>query len=160
MSLRDELLLSRDPEPSHGMSLSILLTRELITTYLDAHVFRPLNLTDQQYNVLRIVKGGPPEGHPVGEIRRRLLSRHADAPRLVDRLASLGLLRRTAHPTDRRCCLVQLTPAGQALVAQAQPLMDAAVDRMAELLPLDDQVRLVQLLEKIRDGLREHLGEG
>lgn len=159
MPLQDELMLSRPPVPAHGMSLGVLYTRELLTAYMDQHVFRPLELTDPQYNVLRIVKGGPAEGYPVGEIRRRLMSRHADTPRLVDRLTSLGLLRRAAHPRDRRCSLVQLTPRGQALLDEAQPLMETALDRLGDLLPEADQVRLVELLDRLRAGIREHLDE-
>lgn len=160
MPLQDELMLSKPPVPAHAMSLAILYTRELLTAYVDQHVFRPLDLTDPQYNVLRIVKGGPAEGYPVGEIRRRLMSRHADTPRLVDRLTSLGLLRRAAHPRDRRCSLVQLTPRGQDLLTTAQPLMDTALDRLGELLPEADQRQLVELLDRLRAGLRDHLGEG
>lgn len=154
MGLQQELQLSQPPEGGHALSLSLLLTREILAQLYDAHVFRPAGLTDQQYNVLRIVKGGPPEGWPVGEIKRRLLNRHADAPRLVDRMVAMGLLRRAAHPSDRRSCLVQLTPAGLLLLEKTDPAMEAADDLLAGLLEAPEASALVGLLDRLREGLR------
>ena len=46
--------------------------------------------------MLRILKGGPEDGYLIREIRRRMISRSADVPRLVERMVKAGLVQRLA----------------------------------------------------------------
>lgn len=158
MRLVEELHIGKPLEPGHELALSVLLTREHLTRLLDERVFKPAGLTDQQFNVLRILKGGPAEGYTIGEIRRRVISRSADVPRLVDRLAGIGLVARQTNPRDRRSCHVMLTAAGETSQAQVAPAHAAFLRSLEGLLPAGDRVLLVALLDRLREGMRG-LGE-
>lgn len=60
---------------------------------------------------------------------------------VVDRLDGRGLLRRSASPTDKRVKLLSVTPEGQALLADIEPHVLAAQDRI--LAPLAEADRPV-----------------
>ena len=69
-------------------------------------------LSTSQYNVLRILRGSHPAGLTCGEIGERTIARDPDITRLVDRLATRGLVKRTRSETDRRVVKVDITRKG------------------------------------------------
>jgi DNA-binding MarR family transcriptional regulator len=77
-----------------------------------------------QYNVLRILRGAGEQGRTRGEIAERLIERSPDVTRLVDRLATMGLVLRTRNRSDRRCSTACITPQGLALLERLEPRMD------------------------------------
>jgi MarR family transcriptional regulator, organic hydroperoxide resistance regulator len=76
-------------------------------------------------------------------------------PRLVDRLAASGLVLRGEDPSDRRGCRVRITPAGKALRAKLEGPRTRLADRLASILAPDENRTLLDLLERLRDGIRE-----
>lgn len=76
-------------------------------------------LTPHQYQALLAIKGFPGRARAtVGELAERLLIRHHSAVGLVDRLADLGLVKRTNGTRDRRETFVALTLRGESLLAR------------------------------------------
>lgn len=75
-------------------------------------------LTTQQYNALRILRGSHPTKLACGDIGQRMLDRDPDITRLVDRLAKRGLVSRSRSRQDRRIVEVGITEKGLALVGQ------------------------------------------
>src|SRR6185436_12914960 len=80
-------------------------------------------ITHDQYNVLRILRGVYPEGHPRGEIAARLISRAPDVTRMLDRLVQRGLVRRGWHPANRRLSIATVTDKGLALLGEVDQLI-------------------------------------
>jgi DNA-binding MarR family transcriptional regulator len=154
MDLRDELLISKPLQPGQEVALSLLLTREYASWFMDQRIFKPSGISDQQFNVLRILRGGPKEGHLICEIKRRMIFRNADVPRLIDRLAKQGLVRRRENPADRRGTRIQITPKGMAKAEEVGPLHSESMDRVGSFLDPQEQRQLVQLLGRLRDGFR------
>ena len=72
----------------------------------------------------------------------------------VDALESEGLVRRTAHPTDRRATLVELTDAGIATAEQELLPRQCAIADLFNDLSEAEQLRLSELLDRLADGLR------
>jgi DNA-binding MarR family transcriptional regulator len=79
------------------------------------------DITHQQYNVLRILRGAHPVGHPRYEIANRLIERAPDVTRLLDRLVRMGLVDRYWSEANRRESIARITPAGLALLATMEP---------------------------------------
>lgn len=105
-------------------------------------------LTAQQYNVIRTLYFGTPEGVRLAEIGERLLQRVPDVTRLVDRLETAGLAQRSPDREDRRAVRVQLTERGRRLLVEMdEPLMAAHV-RWYAALTRDEQRQLESLLRK------------
>lgn len=74
------------------------------------------DLSSNQYNVLRILRGAP-EGLLCGEIAARMISRDPDLTRLLGRLETRGFIGRCRENPDRRKVLVRITSAGLSLLA-------------------------------------------
>jgi len=73
-------------------------------------------LTPNQYNVLRILRGSHPTRLPCGEIADRMIARDPDITRLVDRLNRRGLVTRSRGRQDRRVVEVGITDKGLAIL--------------------------------------------
>ena len=154
MRLAEELLLTRPLAPGHELAVALMLTREHLAHLHEVRVLRPAGLTDPQFNILRILRGGPPEGCTIGDLKRRVITRAADVPRLVDRLGRLGLVRRVPNPQDRRSCRVTLTPKAEALLAATDPTHTAFGKELEALLPPERLGPFLEDLQRLRDGLR------
>jgi DNA-binding MarR family transcriptional regulator len=159
MNIRDELHISRPMDPGQELLLALLLTREQAGRLSEERLFRPADITDQQFNVLRILRGGPADGYLIREIRRRMISRNADVPRLVDRMVRDGLVSRCEDPADRRGCLVRLTAKGADLIATLAPVHTALCQEVGAILAAEETQVLLDLLQRLRDGLRARVGE-
>ena len=84
------------------------------------------DLTPNQYNVLRILRGSDPARVTCGEIADRMISRDPDVTRLVDRLSRRGMVERVRDRRDRRVVEVAITDKGRQVVRG----LDAHVARM------------------------------
>ena len=97
-------------------------------------LFERHGLTHQQYNVLRILRGGEARGLPCQVIGERMVYRSADVTRLVDRLEAAGWVERARIADDRRVVLVKLTARGRELLAALdKPVLELHRDQLAHL---------------------------
>ena len=84
------------------------------------------DLTPNQYNILRILRGSDPARLACGEIGDRMISRDPDVTRLVDRLSRRGLVARVRGRRDRRVVEVAITDKGREVLRG----LDAHVARL------------------------------
>jgi DNA-binding MarR family transcriptional regulator len=150
MSLQEELQLSKLPPAGVQLMLQLMLTREAIVR-VQERLFEAHGLTIQQYNVLRIVRGGPTKGHPIYEIERRMIYRFANVTRLVDRLEAQGLLKRVQDAKDRRVSRVVITPKGKRLMERLDAPVQELSDRITGCCTEEQCLFLADRLEKLRD---------
>lgn len=125
------------------------LVRRAVSQAVETH-----DITLQQYNVLRILRGAGEKGLPTLEIADRMIEHAPGVTRLLDRLEAKGLVRRERCREDRRQVLCWLTPAGLELVERLdEPVDKADVEAVAQLTP-EDQEKLLRLLDAVRAGHR------
>ena len=93
---------------------------------------------------------------PVNEIGRRVELTSGAITTAVDRLESRGLVRREAHPTDRRARIVRLTAAGEEHAARIFAVHKAVMDVAASGLSKDERATLIELLKKLGSSARAH----
>ncbi len=108
------------------------------------------DITEQQYNVLRILRGYRSEAPlTIGFIKERMLDKNSDVSRIIDRLYEKGLLSREENSLDRRQKLVSITGKGLELL---NTMFDCekASDRLLSNLSLQEIETLNSLLDKIR----------
>src|SRR5690606_3869380 len=74
------------------------------------------DITTQQYNMLRILRGSYPTPLSTLQIRDRMLDKMSDTSRIVDRLIKKGLVKKTVCSTDKRLVDVLITEEGQMLL--------------------------------------------
>jgi len=131
--------------------------------HVQERLFEAHGLTIQQYNVLRIVRGGPAKGHPIYEIERRMIYRFANVTRLVDRLELQGLLKRVADLKDRRVSRVVITPKGRRLMDRLDEPVQLMAARLTSCCSDEECLKLASSMERLREhcsrqeGLQEEL---
>src|SRR5438552_16733268 len=86
---------------------------------------------------------------PVNEIGRRVELTSGAITTAVDRLESRGLVRREAHPSDRRARIVRLTAAGEKQAAESFAGHKAAMDLASSGLSKTERATLIELLKKL-----------
>ncbi len=111
-------------------------------------VMKPFDITNQQYNVLRILRGA---GEPISTsiIRKRLLDKMSDASRIVERLVQKGFVVRTTCPSDKRLVDVSISEDGLALLAKID-IVQEEVENWVGGLSEEEAKSLNNLLDKIR----------
>src|SRR5260370_42069829 len=102
--------------PEEVAYLELLRTTDMLSRNL-SRLLKPEDLSSNQYNVLRILRGAP-AGLSCGEIGNRMITRDPDITRLLDRLKKRGLISRSRETKDRRTVMVRVTPAGLDLVGR------------------------------------------
>jgi DNA-binding MarR family transcriptional regulator len=100
--------------PEEAAFLDLLRTADMLTRGTIG-VLKAEDLSQTQYNVLRILRGAP-QGLPCGEIASRMITRDPDVTRLLDRMEKRGLISRARESRDRRMVLARITPKGLKLV--------------------------------------------
>ncbi len=109
--------------PAQEVLLSVLVAAATLNEQLD-RVFAKHKITRAQYNVLRILRGIYPQGHPRCEIACRMIDRAPDITRLLDRLETRRLVRRTRGSEDQRQTVTYITAKGLKLLDSIQPRVD------------------------------------
>jgi DNA-binding MarR family transcriptional regulator len=134
--------------PAQEALLNLIVTTAHLTGKLDAVCDRH-GISHQQYNILRILNGVYPAGHPCGEIAQRMLDRSPDVTRRLDGLAGKGLVERYRPREDRRVVMTRITEAGIELLRRIDPEIESIYTHIGRKLPAGDCHELSRLCEKL-----------
>jgi DNA-binding MarR family transcriptional regulator len=113
-------------------------------------IFEKEDITPQQFNILRILRGA---GKPIStlQIRQRMLDKMSDTSRIVDRLVAKALVQKNTCTNDKRLVDVSITGAGKKLLEKMDRYneeMDAIFNNLSEI----EAKSMNQIFDKIRDG--------
>ena len=108
------------------------------------------DITPQQFNILRILRGA---GKPIStlQIRQRMLDKMSDTSRIVDRLLRKELVKKDTCSNDKRLVDVSITDKGKKLLEKLDANndeMDAIFNNFSE----NDARNFNGLLDKLRAG--------
>ncbi|WP_285057251.1 MarR family winged helix-turn-helix transcriptional regulator [Pedobacter ginsengisoli] len=78
----------------------------------------PYEITTQQFNILRILRGQHPRPSTINLLRSRMLDKMSDASRIVDRLVQKGLVFKKANGSDKRAVDILISAKGLGLLDQ------------------------------------------
>jgi DNA-binding MarR family transcriptional regulator len=112
-------------------------------------VLAPYGITQQQYNVLRILRGQYPSPSTIGLIKNRILDKMSDTSRIVDRLIQKGYLEKTVNNRDKRAVDIIISDKALALLKK----MDKEVSfssLVTENITAEEAAQLNLLLDKLR----------
>ena len=112
--------------------------------------FLKYNITAQQYNVLRILKGQFPDPITTSEIKHRMLDKNSDVSRIVDRLERKGLACKNTCISDKRLVDVSITHQGLQLLTEIE-IQILELDNFFSSLELEEAKELNRILDKLRD---------
>jgi DNA-binding MarR family transcriptional regulator len=129
--------------------VALLSTADKLKTLFEA-LCVPFDITGQQYNVLRILRGAEPEGLPTLTIAHRMIESTPGITRMIDRLESKGLVEREIRPHDRRCVYCRITRKGLNLLKALDDPCEESNHRAFRGLSVAELEQLTSLLVKTR----------
>jgi DNA-binding MarR family transcriptional regulator len=148
MSIEKDIQQPKFRNEYHKTVVNLIFTYNWITEKTK-QFFEKGDITSQQYNILRILRGA---GKPLStlQIRQRMLDKMSDTSRIVDRLVKKELVQKVICKTDRRLVDVTITDTGMQLLDRLDSYneqMDSMLGNLSE----EDAKMLNQLLDKIRN---------
>lgn len=147
----EEVIKSTVPlDNSKKVILNVLYTQNVITDNFN-EILKPYEISGEQYNVLRILRGqkGCPANMCV--IQERMLAKTSNTTRLVDKLLLKELVTREVCPENRRKIEVKITAKGLKVLEELDPKVDAHEQFFSNNLDSDEIIQLNRLLEKYRN---------
>jgi MarR family 2-MHQ and catechol resistance regulon transcriptional repressor len=147
-ALNNWLKLKKKPPLSEEVILNIYVAAHFLQNRTEK-LCSKYRITGGQYNVLRILKGVHPNGHPRCEVITRMIESSPDITRLIDRLEKQGLVERIRSKEDRRLSLTRITLKGIKLLEKMQPEINRIQKIFTSKLTEEECVKLSFLTEKI-----------
>src|SRR5471030_3068403 len=148
MRIDEEIQSTKFEDNYHKAVINITYTdgwlNNAIRPYFEKH-----NLTPQQFNVLRILRGQYPKPATVNLLKERMLDKMSDASRIVDRLVQKELVTRCTNNKDRRAVDIRISEEGLAILARIDEEYKAR-DIFKDNLTEEEAGKLSELLDKLR----------
>jgi DNA-binding MarR family transcriptional regulator len=148
MSLEEDIQQSAFRNEYQKAIINIMYTHNYLVGMM-TDVFKQFDITRQQYNVLRILRGQYPDPASINLIKDRMLEKMSDTSRIVERLRLKGLVQRQDGKSDKRSAEVTITLEGLELLKK----MEGPVNELESVLTslsIDEAKELNTLLDKLR----------
>lgn len=145
----EEAIKQKEFKDSYNKVVVNLLYTSSYIVSNQSSLFKPLALSPEQYNVLRILRGQNGKPITVSSIQDRMLNKMSNASRLVEKLKQKDFVRREECPSDRRQVDVIITDKGLAVLKE---LESAVYDFNKQIIHLSEEEtkQLNDLLDKLR----------
>ena len=148
MRLEDEISQKKFKNEYHKAAVNIIYTYNWLRAFQE-NVLRPFDITMQQFNILRILRGQHPNPATIKLIRERMLDKMSDCSRIVEKLRVKGLIKRTTCENDRRNVDVVITDKGLEILAKLD-VYNQEVEGKLSNLSEEEVITLNNLLDKLR----------
>lgn len=148
MELEKEINQKKFRSESHKLLVNIIYTFNWVYSY-QSEFLKTYEITSQQFNVLRILRGQQMQPASIKLIRERMLDKMSDASRIVEKLRMKNLVERHICQHDRRSCQVFITQKGMDLLSKIDKF-DNESDKQFSSLSDADKKQLNDLLDKLR----------
>ena len=150
MKIEDEIQ-SKFRNEKHKAMVNLQFTQLAVSNKL-GEVFKRANISAQQYNVLRILRGQYPNSASIGLIKDRMLDKNSDVSRIIDRLKRKKLLERKECKLDRRQKDVTISDEGLKLLETLDEDL-SSIEKVIANVSEEDAVKLNSILDEIRQSL-------
>ncbi len=148
----DELKQSKKfADPRQEAAIALLRTADVLRSRIEAALL-PHQVSPEQYNVLRILRGAPDHSLPTLEIASRMITRAPNITRLIDKLVQKKLVSRCDHDSDRRVVVVKLTAKGLDLVNGISTTVNDLDAQGFAALSKAQVEALIEILDAVRSG--------
>ncbi|WP_317896981.1 MarR family winged helix-turn-helix transcriptional regulator [Aurantibacillus circumpalustris] len=140
MKLEEEIQQKSFKSPHQKLAVNLLYTSNWLNSHY-SQFFKKTDLTIQQFNVLRILRGQYPSYCSLKLIKERMLDRMSDASRIVDKLVAKDYITRGVCPNDRRSVNLLISEKGLKMLAELDVIDESTINIFKNL----DQKQIEQL---------------
>lgn len=113
------------------------------------HILLPYEITQQQYNVLRILRAQYPSPSTINLIKLRILDKSSDTSRIIDRLIFKGYVEKSANSYDKRAVDIIIAEKGLTLLKKMHKEIDFS-ELVSPNLTEEEASQLDVLLDKMK----------
>jgi DNA-binding MarR family transcriptional regulator len=146
----EQVIKSTQPMPiARRTVLNIMYTQTVIAELFN-DITKSYDLSHEQYNVLRILRGQKGTPANMSTIQERMIAKSSNTTRLIDKLLAKELVTREVCPANRRKMEILITAKGLALLAELDPKVNAHENHFSNNLSQLEMDTLNTLLEKFR----------
>lgn len=150
MSLEQELKQPQFTSEHQKAMVNILFTASWLNQKNSSHL-KKFNLTPEQFNVLRILRGSNPKPMRLADIAERMIERNSNCTRLVEKLRIKGYVKRVLCEGNRRQVDISITPAGLKLLAEIDLEYEKWLAELGGITSIEAH-DLNRMLDKLRSG--------
>ena len=148
-TIQDALNQKSFDSERHQVLLNILYSSSWAKT-VSSQALKPLGITWQQFNLLRILRGQKGQPASMRLLQDRMLDAQSNASRIVDKLEAKQYVSREVAPEDKRRVSVSLTAEGATLLQDASARISAAIEDLGGDLTPKQMLTLSDLLDRFR----------
>lgn len=148
MEIEKEIYSNKFENNHQKVVVNLIYTYGWITNLLRLQLNK-YEITLQQYNILRILRGQYPKPATVNILKERMLDKMSDASRIVERLVQKELAKRCVNNKDRRAVDILISAKGLEILKKLDEEMSVK-DLLAENLNDEEAITLSVLLDKMR----------
>ncbi len=130
--------------------LNVMYTQNVIADKFN-ELLKPFDLSAEQFNVLRILRGQKGNAVNMCTIQERMIAKTSNTTRLVDKLLAKELVLREICPQNRRKMEITITTKGMELLHRLDPLVEMHEQKFGNNLTKNELIQLNTLLEKFRN---------
>lgn len=134
---------------SKKVILNVMYAQNIIADKL-METLKPYDISIEQFNVLRILRGQKGRPANMGFIQEQMIAKTSNTTRLVDKLLFKGLVDRQVCPQNRRKMEVTITEKGLQLLEIVDTLIEEAEEKITAAFSQEEKEQLYSLLEKFK----------
>lgn len=149
MKIEEIIKSTKTLSSSKKTVLNVFYTQNIISEKF-AEVLKPYDLSSEQYNVLRILRGQNGKPTNMCVIQERMLAKTSNTTRLVDKLLLKDLVTREVCSENRRKMEITITQKGLNLLDELDPKVEIHENMFSKNLSQDELEQLNNLLERFR----------
>lgn len=150
MKIEEEIKSTVELSLAKKVILNLSFSRSIIgDKFLE--ILKPFDLSSEQYNVLRILRGQKGKPANMSVIQERMISKNSNTTRLVDKLVLKELVIRKICPSNKRKMEITITEKGLEVLSTLDPITIEHENSLASNLTTEELEQLNYLLEKYRN---------
>lgn len=149
MGLENEIRQKHFTSENQKLIINLMFTNNWLMEQI-RDLLAEEDITMQQFNILRILRGSDPQPLSTLTIRERMLDKMSDTSRIVDRMVLKGFVSKKTCPSDKRLVDISITSEGKAALEKMdkkESLMTGIIANLSKA----EMKSLNELLDKLRD---------
>lgn len=150
MQIEEEIQQKQFVNEFIKLDVNIMFTASFLGNF-KSDILKPYNISWQQFNILRILKGQHPKPASIKSLTERMVDRTSNASRLVDKLYRKELVDRCINNQDRRRADVVITEKGKHLLNECSKDLEEKLTKKISALSLEEVRMTNSFLNKLRN---------
>ena len=150
MSLEQSISQSKFDSEQEKLMINVIYSANLLNL-ITSRLFKPYDLSPQQYNVLRILRGQKGKSIALMDIEHRMLDKSSNVSRLVDKLISKDLVNRSVSSKDRRRIEIIITYRGKSVLKEIDVILADMDSKIKAIISYDNAKQTNRILDQLRE---------